>query len=110
MKNINTYIVEKLHLNKDIKLEGIDKDDFIELLDECGEITLDNFMSDHPDVEWPWTKKGHSIDSIYIVGGKIIATYVDSYTKREHEEEVDFEDFSEAQIKVIYEYMLCFRK
>ena len=40
MKDINLYIIEKLHLNKDIEIESADADTFTEfftnLMKECG--------------------------------------------------------------------------
>ena len=105
MNNITTYIIEKLHLNKNCKPQ-VSEEDFIQALDRTGQILLEDIFDDNSEVPWPWTSKGHSMDSIYVVKGKLYTTWHDSYSHIEDiEEEISFDDFTQEQIELIYDYI-----
>lgn len=106
MKQLTQYIIEKLKINKDVS-DQITEPKFIKALDNIGEIDLSLIWPDDENLnlkEFPKTKTGHFIKSIYVLKGKLIATY---YQGPDNliDEIFKLEDLTEEQQKKIYNYM-----
>lgn len=109
MKKINKYIIEKLKINKKSDpYETMDEENFLKVLNRCGEISFEDIFDENSKVYWPWTQTGHSINSIYAIGKKLIAVWHDSIKHTDIEEEIKYDDFADDQKKAIYDYMLQF--
>ena len=110
MININTYIIEKLKINK----ESINKRFSIQnlgvLLKEKGKVFMEDIFNDESEISWPWTPDGYSIDSLYTVTEKarikLHAICHDSIKGKDIDTEIEWTDLDEDQLKLIYNYLL----
>ena len=103
MKQIDNYIVEKLHINKDSKYNDPlpDEEEFCDTLSEFGELELEKVFGK----DLPYDEKERDIETIYVqnINGKDVMYY--SYDNGSLESELDLDVFSDEQIIKIYDYM-----
>jgi len=110
MINIDKYIFEKLHINKDIKLnphqEVPSEEDFLELLSKSGEVYLSDIFKKK---EIPCDEKHRDILSIYTqnIDGEdeMYYSFQEKGVNYEQESELYLDVFSDEQIIKIYDYM-----
>lgn len=105
MININNYILEKLHINKDYKYNDIrDEKEFINLLSKYGELDLKKVFGN----KLPYNKMTLvDIESIYVqrVNGEDDIWYSFHDYDQRFQARLDLNKLSNEQVIKIYDYL-----
>ena len=104
MKNLNTYIIEKLKITKDSKIvyNKWSENKLRKSLKRSGEIYL-NLVFDYEIKD----DKGNKIISLYMEGNNIMASFKDNEKNIEYEYEIyDFSDLlTNDECQELYNYL-----
>jgi len=105
MKNLNSYISEKLKIDKNTTLSDDylpSVEEFFDALEGSGEIEMSDVF-DKKDI--PYDEKNRDILSIYVTDDTMYYSYQDPSVSYDCESELDLDVFTDKQLIKIYKYM-----